>query len=74
MPALTTSQALGSAANQILFTTAPALTLGTTSATGILPWATVNLYQSLNDFATYSPTSGIVAFSNYATSTARRAG
>ena len=65
-----TNQALGSAFNQIKFSTAPTLTLGSTAATGILPWALVQQVGSSNqDFATYGA-NGIVNFTNYATSIA----
>ena len=61
---------LGSRSNQIVFSTAPALS--GSGSNGILPYAIVSFNSTTtpSNFATYSPTFGITAFTNYVTSLA----
>ena len=61
---------LGSSSNQIVFDTAPGA--DGSGSNGILPYAIVSLNSATapSNFATYSPTGGITAFTNYVTSLA----
>ena len=62
--------AIGSAFNQLFFTTAPTLTGG--AGNGILPYGVISLTSTTTpgDFPTYTASGGIAPFTNYVTSLA----